>query len=79
MLKNPHNDQNGKRKELLSSKKIWEDSGKENMKSTKSGKENVKSTTMNEKHSGRKEPIMVPRNRAAPKKVRCRRNMKKSS
>ena len=52
--------QNEKRKELLVKKNLDEKNA--------SGKENVKSTT-NEKHHGRKEPIVGPRNRGSAKKI----------
>ena len=52
--------QNEKRKELLIKKNLDEKNA--------SGKENVKSTT-NEKHHGRKEPIVGPRNRGSAKKI----------
>ena len=52
--------QNEKRKELLVKKNLDEKNA--------SGKENVKRTT-NEKHHGRKEPIVGLRNRGSAKKI----------
>ena len=52
--------QNEKRKELLVKKNLDEKNA--------SGKENVKSTT-NEKHPGRKEPLVGSRNRGSAKKI----------